>query len=149
MITTFRWTTTVDGPAPVPDATITLLDGRDGRVEGFAPWLAVSGLAAAPGQASARVVVTSSEGASLALDPDPGDRQLLLGRARCGSTARRTRASGPLPWGRHRSPTTSRSSWTAFEHRAQAVWPDGEVPDPDGTPSVPLRFTPPLPAPTS
>lgn len=124
VITTFRWTTPVDGPAPVPGSTIALLEERDGRVEGFAPSLAVTDLAAAPERASARVVVTSSEGASLALDPAPE----VVGT--CSAEG---------------------SVWFSGsqDEGERAAWPTDETTSPGEAASVPLRFAPPLPAPAS
>lgn len=145
VVITFRWTTPVDGPAPVPDATVAVLEARDGQVEGYGVSLTVSDLAAPPERASAHVVVTSSEGASLALDP-----RLEVGT--CSSEGS-VWFSGSYEEGEQAAALGS-APFTCditlvmdgVEHRARATWPDGEVLDPDGAPTVPLRFIPPLPA---
>ena len=144
--TTFRWTTPVDGPAPVPDATVAVLEERDGQVEGCGVSLTVTDLAVSPRRASARVVVTSSEGASLALDPDPEvgscSSEGSVWFSGSYEEGERAAALGSAPFTYDVTLVLD-----GVEHRARALWPDGEVPDPDGAPSVPLRFTPPLPAP--
>ena len=144
VITTFRWTTSVDGPAPAPDAAVDLLEEHDG-VEGHGLSLAVTGLAASPGQARAHVVVTSSEGASLALDPGPEVGSCssegsvwFYGSSEEGQQAA---ALGSAPFTYDVTLVLD-----GVEHRARAVWPADETASPGENPSVPLRFAPPLPA---
>lgn len=61
--TSFRWRTTDDGVAPVPEATVSLQLTPDGRVQD-GPRVRVTGLGPAPAQAGASVTVTGTHGAS-------------------------------------------------------------------------------------
>lgn len=142
---TFRWTTPVDGPPPVPEASIAVLDERGGQVEGYGISLAVGGLAAAPREASAHVTVTSSQGASLELDP----------AAEIGSCSSEGSAwfSGTYEQAQQAAALGSAPftydvvlALDGVEHRASATWPRDERSSPDESPDTPLRFTPPLPS---
>lgn len=63
--TTFRWTTRVDGPMPVPHSSLHVLAEEDGRITSYGVELLVDDLAATPAEAVATVTVTSAEGRAL------------------------------------------------------------------------------------
>lgn len=148
VITTFRWTTPVDGPPPVPEASIAVLDEGDGQVRGYGISLGVSGLAFAPREASARVTVTSSQGASLDLDPGAEigscSSEGSVWFSGTYEQAQQAAALGSAPF-----TYDVALALDGVEHRATATWPRDERSGPDESPDTPLRFVPPLPAVTS
>ena len=136
VITPFRWTTPVDGPAAVPGAAIAVLDEHDGQIAGYGVSLAVSGLATTPRRASAHVTVTSSEGASLGLDPavlrgtcSPEGSVWFDGPSGQGDLA----SLGSAPFTYDVALTLD-----GVEHRATATWPRDERSGPDESPDTPL-----------
>lgn len=145
VVTTFRWTTPVDGPAPVPKASIAVLDEGDRQVRGYGISLGVTDLAAAPREASARVTVTSSQGASLELDPGAEIASCSSeGSVWFSGTYERAQQAAALG----SAPFTYDVALTldGVEHHATATWPRDERSSPDESPDTPLRFTPPLPS---
>jgi len=140
--TSFRWTTPVDGPMPVPSARLAVLADHDGRVDSYGVELALDGLAATPREASATVTVTPAEGDPVTFEATPGTATCLPeGSLRFdGPDAQglEAAASGPPPFDYEVQLVLD-----GVEHRATATWPPDEVPD--GGPSVELDVAPPLP----
>ncbi len=143
VIVTFAWTTAVDGVAPVPTASLSLLADHDGEVDSYGVELPLTGLAAIPDDLAATVVVTAAGGESheltLAAAPDDcrpeGDTFLTAPLAEGLAAA----ALGDPPF-----TYTVTVPIGGVDHVATAAWPDDV--DPECAPCVPLAFDPPLPA---
>jgi hypothetical protein len=140
---TFRWQTPIEGPLPTPGATANILTGQNGEVDSYGVDLVVGNLRTTPVTATARAVVTSSNGRSLALDLSrdregciPGGSVKFTGSQEQGIAAA---ALGPPPF-----TYDLRLEIDGVKHRAIAEWPDDV--DEECSPCVPLRFRPALPA---
>ena len=143
LATSFRWTTTVDGPLPVPEARLAVLADHDGAVDSYGVELGVDNLAATPAEVLATVTVTAADGASLTFDATPAtagcrpegslyfDGPDEQGLAAAGL--------GPRPFTYDVVLTLD-----GARHVAHAAWPDDQIPD--NQPSVALVFDPPLPS---
>ena len=149
MITSFVWETTVEGVLDVPNAYVTVLADHDGRVDSYGVSLNITGLSAAPDEASATVTVTAANGAST-------EMSLTDRPYRCPSGGGAAAGGGlhleaPLDDGLRaaalgEAPFTYRIkvSLDGSVHEALARWPADE--DPKCSPCVPLSFEPDLPA---
>ena len=58
------WETTVDGKLDEPQAFASILVDHDGRVDSYGVSLWADGLATTPGEATAMIAVTASDGSS-------------------------------------------------------------------------------------
>ena len=141
---TFRWHTPKAGPNEAPTATASIIAGGQPEVRSFGVELSVADLMATPrpGRATARVVVTSANGAALTIDLERRDLECVpegsvsfIGPSEVGQQAARL---GPPPF--RYDVTLVLDSAT---YRGTGSWP-GDV-DADCSPCTRLRFTPPLP----
>ncbi|WP_129664894.1 hypothetical protein [Phytoactinopolyspora endophytica] len=143
----FRWTTTVAGELPEPEALIAVLADNDGTVDSYGVELSVVNLGDTPDRAEATVTVTAADGASLSFEPTP------VGTEDEGCEA----VEGLLVWngpedkgleaaalGEPPFMYTVELELDGVRHEATATWPDEEIPG--NEPSVPLTFDPALPA---
>ena len=143
VVVTARWSTPVDGPMPVPTASVAVLAEHDGLVDSYGVELLLDDLAETPEQVAATVTVTSSEGAAVSFEATrmAGECQeegwvLFDGPDEPGAEAA---ALGTPPFTYDVDLTIDGQS-----HAATATWPDDVLPD--YAPSVSLDFDPPLPA---
>jgi hypothetical protein len=143
LFATFRWQTKADGPLPAPEAQVNILAGRNGTTESYGVNLSFMNLRTTPDVATARAVVTSANGRSLAIEfardrPEciPEGSLRFTGLLEQGLAAA---ALGPPPF---KYDVTVQID--GAEHRATAKWPDDV--DEECSPCVPLRFHPALPA---
>lgn len=140
---TFRWNTPTDGPLPVPEARLAVLADHDGEVDSYGVELSLTNLAQTPNEASATITVRARNGEEITFEAtrarskcvpegsvywDEPDRQGLAAAALGDS---------PFTYGVDLSLDGARYS-------ATVTWPDDEIPG--NEPSVPLLFTPELPA---
>lgn len=146
VVVTTRWTTTEDGPFPVPTASLAVLAENDGVIESYGVELLVDDLATTPEHVAAAITVTSSEGAAVTFEPTlmAGQCQeegllLLDAPVEQGFEAA---ALGSAPFTYDVVLTLD-----GRRHTATATWPDDVLPDYE--PSVRLDFDPRLPALTS
>ena len=140
---TARWTTPVDGPAPVPTASVSVLAEHDGRVDSYGIELLVDDLATSPEQAAATITVTSSEGRSLSFEA-------TRTRGECQEEGWLS-FDGPVERGAEAAalgtpPFTYDVQLTldGQQHTATATWPADVLAD--QVPTLRLDFDPPLPA---
>jgi hypothetical protein len=140
---TVRWTTTVDGPVPVPTASTAVLAEDEGRITSYGVELIVDDLAKTPEQVAATITVTSSEGRALSFDATPvtGECQEegWIHFAGPDEQGQQAAALGSAPFTYDVDLVLD-----GRRHTATATWPT-DVPA-DRSPSVPLDFDPPLPA---
>lgn len=141
---TFRWHTPRAGASEPPAATASVLAGQPGDVRSDGVELAVHDLRTTPaaGQASARVVVTSANGASLPVDLErrtsdcvPEGSVFFTGAKQLGD---RAATLGPAPFRYDVSLVLD-----GVTYRGTGAWPDDV--DPACAPCTRLRFDPPLP----
>jgi hypothetical protein len=142
LFVTFRWTTTSDGPMPVPAARLAVLADHDGVVDSYGVELELSNLAETPDEALAEITVTAANGDSITFEatrtPDCWAEGLVYwdGPDIAGLDAAEL---GPGPFTYDVTVTLD-----GVEYVAHATWPDDQI---DGNePSVALEFTPRLPA---
>lgn len=142
LFVTFRWTTTADGPLPVPAARMAVLADHDGALDSYGVELSLSNLAATPAEATATITVTSKEGRS---------------RRFAATRSMGCQAEGSVYWdGPDEDGKAAAALGTApftyevevvldgTRHVARATWPDDVIAG--NEPSVALAFDPPLPA---
>jgi hypothetical protein len=147
-VATVVWTTTTDGPLATPTARASVLADHDGAVDSYGVELYITNLATQPSTATATIVVTSADGASVALEPTAAG----TGPADCpfGATGtvyfkldaaagQRAAALGAGPFAYDVTLVLDGVTYTAH-----ATWPTDELPN--DAPNVTLRFDPPLPA---
>ena len=146
-VTTFHWTTTIQGMVPEPRAMAGVLVDDDGEVTSWGVTISLRDVAGLTQTATATVTVTAADGASVRLGPYrepvrcPESGTLYLS----GPEEDGLRAAdlGPGPW-------TYRVVVALGDHRYTGIgsWPDDREPDllDDDSTQVPLIFDPPLPA---
>lgn len=146
LFVSFRWTTSVDGVLPVPEATLSILADHDGEVDSYGSELLVQGLGSTPEGTGASVVVTAASGASHEIEfeaPGAGcqpDGSIWLTAPDSEGLAAAALGEPPFTY-------DVELRIDDAVHRAQAIWPADE--DEECAPCVPLRFDPPLPAMTA
>lgn len=143
LFTTFRWATPTDGPLPRPKARLAVLAGHDGQTDSYGVELGVTNLVRTPTRASATITVQARGGESIAF-------KAKRSRMHC-------RPEGSLYWdgpddkGLAAADLGERPFTYKVElildgerHVARSTWPKDEIRG--NEPSVPLDFTPNLPA---
>jgi hypothetical protein len=143
LVVTFRWTTTADGPLPRPKARLAVLAGHDGEVDSYGVELELTNLASTPEEAKATITVRAADGGSVTFDATPArTRCLPEGTVYWDGPDEQGLAAADLGEG----PFTYEVELTLDGERyaATATWPADEIHG--NEPSVPLRFTPDLPA---
>jgi hypothetical protein len=142
LFVSFRWTTPVDGPMPVPRARLAILADHDGVVDSYGVELELADLAATPEAATAEVTVRAADGRAVAFELTRAPGCL---------------AEGTLYWDGPDQPGLEAAALGAapftydvlvsldgVPYAATAIWPDDEIAG--NEPSVLLDFTPALPA---
>ena len=143
LVTTFRWTTPVDGPLPTPPARLAVLANPDGPVDSYGVELELTNLAATPKQASARITVRAANGADVTFDATRSDLGCLPeGTVYWDGPDEQGTAAAALGQG----PFTYEVELVldGARHVAEATWPGDQIAG--NEPSVALHFTPELPA---
>lgn len=143
LFTTFRWTTPTDGPLPQPKARLAVLANHDGAVDSYGVELAVTNLAQSPRETSATITVEAGDGDKLTFEAKRArDRCFPEGTVYWDGPDDKGLAAAGLG----DRPFTYRVELMLDGERyvAGATWPDDEIPG--NEPSVPLEFTPNLPA---
>lgn len=142
LFTTFRWTTTEDGPLPVPSGRAAVLADHDGELDSYGVEVALSDLAGSPRRAEAAVKVTAEDGSSVTIRP-----RRLRGCQPEGTVfwsapddEGRTAAALPGETFTYRVAVSLDGS----RHVGTATWPDDLIKG--NEPSLDLEFSPPLPA---
>jgi hypothetical protein len=143
LMTTFRWTTPVDGPLPEPEARLALLAESDGQITSFGVELSLVNLARTPAEATATITIQAQTG-------DEASFEAQRAAGGCAPT-------GSVYWDGPRDTGfgTAAASDGPFTYRveleldgdrylATATWPDDEIAG--NEPSVALHFVPELPA---
>jgi hypothetical protein len=143
LFTTFRWTTPVDGPLAIPQARLAVLAGLDGRVDSYGVELELTNLARTPRQASARITIRSAEGEAVTFDAKQSRlRCLPEGTVYWDGPDEEGLAAAAL--GERPFTYTVELVLDGARFVATATWPADEIAG--NEPSVPLDFTPDLPA---
>ena len=145
VVTTFRWRTTQDGPNQAPVATMSFMATPAAAKVGSGAELSAAalGVSTNAGTVEARAVVTTSTGATLAVDFLPSsidcvpDGSLFLRSA--ADDGKALAALGPPPY---RFSVTLTLNGVAY--RGTGAWPQDEIHD--CSPCTRLRWDPPLPA---
>jgi hypothetical protein len=143
LVVRFRWTTSISGPPPAPEARLAVLADHDGEVDSYGIELEVRNLADDPAKASAAITVRSDAGRAVSFEAmrasstclptgtlywDGPDRKGKLAAALGGETF--TYLVDLALDGKH--------------YLATAHWPADQIVGAE--PSVALNFTPDLPA---
>jgi hypothetical protein len=144
LFTTFRWTTTTDGPRPKPEARLAVLADHDGKVDSYGIELEVTHLARTPRRASAVVTVRADGGGKVTFKANRAAR-------RCWPPEGTVYWDGPDKKGLDAAalgegPFTYEVELMldGVRYIATAQWPADEIAG--NEPSVALNFTPNLPA---
>ena len=143
VITTFAWTTRVDGTLPGPaTGTAAVLADHDGELDSYGVEVGIRDLAEQPRQASARITVASTEGRSVTLVPrlqrpcyDEGGLWFTAPE----EVGRRATELGSGPFTYRVELVLDGTTYTG-----RGQWPTGETEE--IAPHVPLTWTPDLPA---
>jgi hypothetical protein len=141
--TTFRWTTPTSGPLPKPKARLAVLANPDGDIDSYGVELEVTNLARTPRRASATITVEASSGNAVAFKAKrAGGGCFPEGTVYWDGPDSKGLAAAELG----DPPFTYKVELMLDGERyvASAAWPDDEIPG--NEPSVPLYFTPNLPA---
>lgn len=143
LFTTFRWTTTSQGPLPTPKARLAVLANHDGEVDSYGVELALTHLARSPAAASATITVRAANGDAVTFEAKPAGRGCWPEGTLYwdGPDAEGLRAA-ELPGERFTYEVELRLDGERYE--ATAVWPDDVIRG--NEPSVRLGFDPALPA---
>ena len=143
MVAGFRWRTPTDGELPVPHARLALIADRDGRPDSYGVELMLENLARMPGSAEARITVVAANGRSLSFEATRAEQDCwpegtvyFDGPDPRGEAAA---ALGGFPF--HYAVTVTIDG---RRYRASADFPRDEIAG--NEPSVPLVFSPALPA---
>ncbi|MGH3452906.1 MAG: hypothetical protein ACRDP2_00725 [Nocardioidaceae bacterium] len=139
--TTFRWTTTSDGPLPTPSAQLGIVTDKDGKIGSYGVEMWVEGLAGTPEEVDAAITVTAADGDSLTFSPRlAGGCQAAgdLGWDAPRATAREAVRLGPAPF-----TYDVRLMLDGRTYDASATWPDDVFDSFHGY--VRLNFSPALP----
>jgi hypothetical protein len=147
LVVSFEWTTTTDGPLPMPTARLAVLAEHDGAIDSYGVELDITNMADSPATATATITVTAANGNSLTFDAVPH-----TSGPKCPAIEGSLSWDGPDDQGLAAA-TLGPPPFTydvvvtldGVEHRATAEWPADQLPD--NSPSVALEFTPALPAP--
>ena len=143
MAAQFRWTTSVDGPQPEPEAVMSVIADHDGRPDSYGVELSLSNLATTPTEALARITVTAANGRSLTFDAQrSGSSCWPVGSVFYNGPDKEGRAAaalGDFPFRYDVDVTID-----GVTHHATAQYPADEIKD--NEPNVRLQFSPPLPA---
>lgn len=144
VITTFRWTTPVDGALPGPaTGSVAVLADHDGELDSYGVELGIADLGdPRPVEVSATVTVTSVEGRSVTLAPRLRRQCHDAGALFFTAPARQGLAATEIGPGPFDYEVRLVLDGTTYVGRGQ--WPTGETPD--IAPHVPLTWTPALPA---
>lgn len=138
----FRWRTPQDGPDVAPSATASIVTGDPSAPDSFGVELSIENLRETPRTAGATVVVTSSDGASLAIELERQSTECepegSLSFTAADALGARAARLGPAPFRYDVTLVLDGST-----SRGTATWPDDE--DPECSPCTRLRFSPPLP----
>jgi hypothetical protein len=141
--TTFRWTTTADGALPgAATGTAAVLASDDGALDSYGVELWLQDLATTPIDADARITVTAAGGGSVTLAPHRRRGCTGVGAVSFtgpASLGRRATALGDGPFAYDVDLTLDGTTY-----HGTGTWPDDE--SPDEAPTVPLRWSPELPA---
>jgi hypothetical protein len=142
LFVTFRWTTSQDGPMPVPEARLAVLANHDGEVDSYGVELELSGLRATPRSASAEITVTAGDGESMSFEAVRAKGCFGEGVVYWDGPDR----AGLRAAGLGRAPFTYDVVIVldGVRYRARAAWPADEIVG--NEPSVELAFSPSLPA---
>jgi hypothetical protein len=143
VVTTFTWTTPVDGTLPGPaTGSAAVLADHDGRLDSYGVEIIVSDLSAHPRSARASVVVTAADGRSVFI-PTRRERgcwsegSLMFTASDRAGRAATTLGAGPYTY-------TVDVTLDGTTYTGVGEWPTGETED--FAPHVPLTWTPALPA---
>lgn len=145
VVTTFRWRTTRDGPNQAPSATMSLMATPPAAKVAMGAELSAAalGLSTNAGTVEASAVVTTSTGATLAVDFLPTDIDCVpdgsLFLRSPADDGKAIAALGPAPY---RYAVTL--VLNGVMHRGTGTWPQDEIHD--CSPCTRLRWDPPLPA---
>jgi hypothetical protein len=142
LFVTFRWTTPIDGPMPVPRARLAILADHDGVVDSYGVELELAELAATPVEATAEVTVTAANGRAVTFELVRAPGCIAEGTIYWDGPDQpglEAATLGPAPFTYDAVVTLD-----GVQHTATATWPDDEIAG--NEPSVSLDFTPPLPA---
>jgi hypothetical protein len=143
VITTFRWTTPVDGEMPPPaSGSAAVLADHDGELDSYGVELGATNLDVRPERATAVITVTSASGETTAITPrwqrscySEGDLWFTAPRS-AGLAATRI-GTGPFTY-------TVELTLDGTTYQGVGTWPTDETPD--AAPAVPLTWTPELPS---
>ena len=143
VITTFRWTTPVDGEMPPPaSGSAAVLAEHDGELDSYGVELGVTNLEVRPQRATAVITVTSAPGETSAITPrwqrscySEGD--LWFTAPRSDGLAATRIGAGPFTY-------TVDLTLDGTTYQGVGTWPTDETPD--AAPHVPLTWTPELPS---
>jgi hypothetical protein len=142
LVTTFRWTTPVDGALPTPQARLAVLANHDGRPDSYGVELELTNLARTPRQASARITVRAADGDAVAFDATRSDLGCLPeGTVYWDGPDDRGLEAAALGKGPFRYEVELVLDGSRYF--AEAAWPADEIAG--NEPSVALEFTPSLP----
>jgi len=140
---TFRWTTPIDGPLPVPEARLAILADRDGRVDSYGFEFSLTNLDRTPKEAAATITVRARGGESITFDPN----RVRSGCLREGSVRWRAPLRDALAAAALDDPPFTYEVQLVLDgerYAATATWPDDVIQGEE--PSVGLVFAPELPA---
>lgn len=142
LFVSFRWTTTADGPLPVPDARLALIADHDGVPDSYGVELVLTNLATTPASAEATITARAGDGDELSFAATRQPGCLAEGTVSWDGPDEQGKAAaalGPPPFAYEVEVVLD-----GTRHRASAEWPADEI---EGNePSVALVFEPPLPA---
>jgi hypothetical protein len=140
--TTFRWTTTSDGPLPTPSAYVGIIAASEGQISSYGVEMQVMNVGVALDHVHARITVTAADGDSLTFSPRPDDECRADGQLFWDGPAakgKQTARLGPAPFTYDVDLTLDGRTYEAV-----ATWPDDLIPN--YKPYVRLHFSPALPA---
>jgi hypothetical protein len=143
LVVVFRWTTPRDGPLPRPEARLAVLADHDGRVDSYGIELQLINLATTPEEAAATITVRAETGEAVTFEAARAKgRCLPEGTAYWDGPDDQGLAAAALGEG----PFTYEVQLVldGIRYVASASWPSDQIVGEE--PSVPLRFTPDLPA---
>ena len=144
LVVTFRWTTSRDGPLPVPESRLAVLAGRGGPVLSYGVELEVANLAGTPREASARVTVRDAAGDAVTFKATRARRDWCFPEGTVYWDGPDDKGLAAAALGRGPFTYKVKLVLDGVPYRATATWPADEIVG--NEPSVALDFRPELQA---
>ncbi|NNF65107.1 MAG: hypothetical protein HKN07_12740 [Acidimicrobiia bacterium] len=140
VIVTFVWTTTTDGPPPVPMATTSILADHDGLVDSYGVEVSLWNLAHTPDEVSAEATVIAADGSSHSFRLTDRSDACSVGSLYLTAAIDEGLTAAQLGGGKFTYEIEVTMDGLNFT--GTGIWPTDE--DPECAPCVPLTFDPPL-----